>query len=65
MKKWLSLLFVVAGMLVLSSGMAHAAKAETPTPKLILDGMELEPQVPPFLLNSTVMVPVRIATEYL
>ncbi|WP_372630057.1 N-acetylmuramoyl-L-alanine amidase [Cohnella sp.] len=65
MKKWLSLLFVVAGMLVLSSGMAHAAKAETPTPKLILDGMELEPQVPPFLLNSTVMVPVRIATENL
>ncbi|MFB9275208.1 N-acetylmuramoyl-L-alanine amidase [Cohnella cellulosilytica] len=65
MKKWLSLLFVVAGMLVLSAGMAHAAKAETPTPKLILDGMELEPQVPPFLLNSTVMVPVRIATENL
>ncbi len=65
MKKWLSLLFVVAGMLVLSAGMAHAAKAETPTPKLVLDGMELEPQVPPFLLNSTVMVPVRIATENL
>ncbi len=65
MKKWLSLLFVVAGMLVLSSGMAHAAKAETPTPKLILDGMELEPKVPPLLLKSTVMVPVRIATENL
>ncbi|MFC4598033.1 N-acetylmuramoyl-L-alanine amidase [Cohnella hongkongensis] len=65
MKKWLSLLFVVAGMLVLSAGMAHAAKAETPTPKLILDGMELEPKVPPLLLNSTVMVPVRIATENL
>jgi len=66
MKKWLSLLFVVAGMLVLSAGMAHAAvKAETLTPKLILDGKELEPQVPPVLHKQTVMVPVRIATENL
>lgn len=46
MKKWLVLLFVVTGMLFLSAGIVSAAKAETLTPKLILDGKALEPQVP-------------------
>jgi len=66
MRKWFSLLFVVAGMLFLFSGMTHAAaKAQTLTPKLILDGQALEPKVPPVVIGQTVMVPVRIATESL
>jgi len=65
MKKWFSLLFVVAGMLFLSAGIVQAAKAETLTPKLILDGKALEPEVPPIVIGQTVMIPVRIATESL
>ncbi|TVY02349.1 N-acetylmuramoyl-L-alanine amidase [Cohnella terricola] len=65
MKKWFSLLFVVAGMLFLSAGIVQAAKAETLTPKLILDGKALEPEVPPVVIGQTVMIPVRIATESL
>ncbi|MFC4302903.1 N-acetylmuramoyl-L-alanine amidase [Cohnella boryungensis] len=65
MKKWFSLLFVVAGMLFLSAGLVHAAKAETLTPKLVLDGQALEPKVPPVVINQTVMIPLRIASESL
>ncbi|QMV44484.1 copper amine oxidase N-terminal domain-containing protein [Cohnella cholangitidis] len=65
MKKWLVLLFVVTGMLFLSAGIVSAAKAEALTPKLILDGKALEPQVPPVVMDSTVMIPVRIATSSL
>ncbi|MFD0670352.1 N-acetylmuramoyl-L-alanine amidase [Cohnella sp. GCM10027633] len=64
MKKWLPLLFVVTVMLFLSAGMAYAEKA-TVTPKLILDGKVLQPQVPPIIKNNYVMVPVRIITESL
>jgi N-acetylmuramoyl-L-alanine amidase len=65
MKKWLSLLFVVASMLFLSSGLVHAAKAVELVPKLVLDGKMLAPQVPPTVIGKTVMIPVRIATENL
>lgn len=65
MKKWLVLLFVVTGMLFLSAGIVSAAKAETLTPKLILDGKALQPQVPPIVVDKTVMIPVRIATSNL
>ncbi|QJD82479.1 N-acetylmuramoyl-L-alanine amidase family protein [Cohnella herbarum] len=65
MKKWLVLLFVVTGMLFLSAGIVSAAKAETLTPKLILDGKALQPQVPPIVVGQTVMIPVRIATSNL
>ncbi|MBO9599308.1 MAG: hypothetical protein J7559_15995, partial [Cohnella sp.] len=64
MKKWLPLLFVVTVMLFLSAGVANAEKA-TVTPKLILDGKELLPSVPPKLMSNYVMVPVRIVTESL
>lgn len=65
MKKWLlPLLFVVTAMLFLSAGMAYAEKA-TVTPKLILDGNVLQPQVPPTIMNNFVMVPVRIVSESL
>lgn len=65
MKKWLSLLFVVASMLLLSAGMVHAAKTEPLIPKLILDGKALQPPVPPIVVDKTVMIPVRIATSSL
>jgi N-acetylmuramoyl-L-alanine amidase len=65
MKKWLSLLFVVSAMLFLSAGIVHAAKSVEVTPKLILDGKALQPQVPPVVIDKTVMIPVRIATANL
>ncbi|MCD9021095.1 N-acetylmuramoyl-L-alanine amidase family protein [Cohnella silvisoli] len=65
MKKWLSLLFVVSVMLFLSAGIVHAAKSEVLTPKLILDGKTLQPQVAPIVMDKTVMIPVRIATASL
>jgi len=65
MKKWLSLLFVVASMLFLSAGIVNAAKVEALVPKLILDGKVLEPMVPPVVIGQTTMIPVRIATESL
>ncbi|TFE30062.1 N-acetylmuramoyl-L-alanine amidase family protein [Cohnella luojiensis] len=65
MKKWLSLLFVVASMLFLSAGIVNAAKSEAMIPKLILDGKALQPKVPPIVMDKSVMIPVRIATESL
>jgi N-acetylmuramoyl-L-alanine amidase len=65
MKKWLSLLFVVSVMLFLSAGIVHAAKSVALTPKLILDGKALQPQVAPVVIDKTVMIPVRIATANL
>jgi N-acetylmuramoyl-L-alanine amidase len=65
MKKWLSLLFVVTCILFLSAGIVNAAKSEALVPKLILDGKLLTPQVPPEVMDKTVMVPVRIVTENL
>ncbi|MBB6732927.1 N-acetylmuramoyl-L-alanine amidase family protein [Cohnella zeiphila] len=62
MKKWTSLLFVVAVMLFLS---AQAAAAQTVTPKLILDGKVLNPTEPPALVGNYTMVPVRIVGENL
>ncbi len=65
MKKWLILLFVVIGMLFLSAGIVNAAKSVALTPKLILDGTALQPKVPPVVVDKTVLIPVRIATESL
>ena len=65
MKKWFSLLFVVAGLLFLYAGTTHAAAAQALVPKLILDGQALEPKVPPVVVGQTTMIPVRIATESL
>jgi N-acetylmuramoyl-L-alanine amidase len=65
MKKWLSLLFVVTSMLFLSAGIVNAAKSEALVPKLILDGKLLSPLVPPEVIDQTVMIPVRIATQNL
>ncbi|RED60379.1 N-acetylmuramoyl-L-alanine amidase family protein [Cohnella lupini] len=63
MKKWLSLLFVVSSMLFLSAGIVHAAKTEPLVPKLVLDGVPLQPQEPPTVVGQSVMIPVRIAVE--
>lgn len=65
MKKWLSLLLVVTSMLFLSTGIVQAAKSEVLIPKLILDGKLLTPHVPPEVMDQTIMIPVRIATQSL
>lgn len=62
MKKWTSLLFVVAVMLFLT---ANLASAQTLTPKLFLDGKELSPAEPPAVVGGYTMVPVRIVGENL
>ncbi|THF81201.1 N-acetylmuramoyl-L-alanine amidase [Cohnella fermenti] len=62
MKKWTSLLFVVAVMLFMACG---TASAETVAPKLVLDGKILNPVEPPALIGNYTMVPVRIVGENL
>ncbi|RUS46293.1 N-acetylmuramoyl-L-alanine amidase family protein [Cohnella sp. AR92] len=61
MKKWTSLLFVVAVMLFMACGTASAEV----TPKLVLDGKILNPVEPPALIGNFTMVPVRIVGENL
>ncbi|WP_256757383.1 N-acetylmuramoyl-L-alanine amidase family protein [Cohnella sp. WQ 127256] len=72
MKKWLLLLSVVACMfsvltcmLFLNADIASAAKTEVQTPRLVVDGHVLQPKVPPVIIKSTTMIPVRIAAENL
>ncbi|MBB6636770.1 N-acetylmuramoyl-L-alanine amidase family protein [Cohnella thailandensis] len=62
MKKWTSLLFVVAVMLFMACG---TASAETVAPKLVLNGKILNPVEPPTLIGSFTMVPIRIVGENL
>lgn len=62
MKKWTFLLFVAAVMLFLT---ASYASAQTVTPKLVLDGKELNPAQPPQLIGQYTMVPIRTASENL
>ncbi|WP_027090802.1 N-acetylmuramoyl-L-alanine amidase family protein [Cohnella thermotolerans] len=62
MKKWTSLLFVAVVMLFLT---AKIASAQTVTPKLVLDGKELNPPEPPALVGNFTMVPIRVVGESL
>ncbi|MFC5467702.1 N-acetylmuramoyl-L-alanine amidase [Cohnella suwonensis] len=66
MRKWIVLLFVTAGMLLLSAGIANAAKAETKlVPQLVLDGKALLPPMPPTFEGQSILIPARVAIENL
>ncbi len=67
MKKWISLLFAAALMLCLNVAWTSAAaqKSTETVPKLYLDGKELEAAVPPKLVDSSVLVPIRTVAENL
>jgi N-acetylmuramoyl-L-alanine amidase len=68
MKKWVSLLFVAALMLCSNVGWTSAAaklSANVQVPKLYLDGKALAAKVPPALVNSSVLVPIRTVAENL
>ncbi|MFC5403749.1 N-acetylmuramoyl-L-alanine amidase [Cohnella soli] len=66
MRKWIVLLFVATGMLLLSAGIASAAKADTKVvPQLVLDGIALQPPMPPILIDNRTLIPARVAIESL
>jgi len=74
MKKWIPLLFVTVLMLLAGAGWASAAAktaaaakttAAAPVPKLYLNGKELASQVPPALIQDSVLVPIRTVAENL
>jgi len=59
-KKWL----IIAGIIVLAAAFAAAAFAANPI-KLIVNGQEIKPDVPPQIVNDRTMVPVRWVAEAL
>ena len=59
-RKW----SIVAGTLILLVAMATTAFADKPI-KLIVNGYEIKPDIPPQLINGRTMVPVRWAAEAL
>jgi N-acetylmuramoyl-L-alanine amidase len=71
MKKCISLLFVAALMLFVNVNWTSAAAkpasaaAGASVPKLYLDGKALEAKVPPALIHSSVLVPIRTVAEKL
>jgi len=71
MKKWIFLLFVAAFMLIANAGWTSAAAAPSkkdapvPVPKLYLNGIALETEAPPEMVNASVLVPARTITESL
>lgn len=70
MKKWIFLLFVAAFMLIANAGWTSAATpskkdAPAPVPKLYLNGIALETDAPPEMVNASVLVPARTITESL
>jgi N-acetylmuramoyl-L-alanine amidase len=70
MKKWISLLFVAVIVLFLnvewtSASAKQNTSASAPVPKLYLDGKLLEANVPPVLVKSSVLVPIRTVAENL
>lgn len=69
MKKWIGLLFVAAFALCVQAGLASAAAPQTAAakvvPKLYLNGKQLDAKVPPALINSSVLVPIRTVAENL
>lgn len=71
MKKWIFLSFVAAFMLIANAGWTSAAAAPSkkdaavPVPKLYLNGIALETEAPPEMVNASVLVPARTITESL
>jgi N-acetylmuramoyl-L-alanine amidase len=66
MKKWISLLSVAILILFANIGGANAAaKPATAIPKLYLDGKILPANVPPTLVHSSMLVPIRTVAENL
>jgi Copper amine oxidase N-terminal domain. len=59
-KKWL----IVTGAVVLAVVMATVAFATNPI-KLIVNGQEIKPDVPPQIINGRTMVPVKWVAEAL
>lgn len=64
MRKLLLALISVVGLWFAGAGAVHAASTETDI-KLYLDSRLLKPDVPPQIINSTTMVPVRLVSEEL